>query len=58
MNFTNYCCTFAAQNFDMKNFIKSLGIVSSVWIFLIDLLCVFFAGLLAMWLRSDFTGLH
>ena len=42
----------------MKNFIKSLGIVSSVWIFLIDLLCVFFAGLLAMWLRSDFTGLQ
>ena len=42
----------------MKNFIKSLGIVSSVWIFLIDILCVFFAGLLAMWLRSDFTGLQ
>ena len=42
----------------MKNFIKSLGIVSSVWIFLIDLFCVFFAGLLAMWLRSDFTGLQ
>ena len=42
----------------MKNFIKSLGIVSSVWIFLVDLLCVFFAGLLAMWLRSDFTGLQ
>ena len=42
----------------MKNFIKSLGIVSSVWIFLIDLLCVFFAGLLSMWLRSDFTGLQ
>ena len=42
----------------MKNFIKSLGIVSSVWIFLIDLLCVFFAGLLAMWLRSDYTGLQ
>ena len=41
----------------MKNFIKSLGIVSSVWIFLIDVLCVFFAGLLSMWLRSDFTGL-
>ena len=50
--------TFAAQFFDMKNFIKSLGIVSSVWIFLIDLFCVFFAGLLAMWLRSDFTGLQ
>ena len=42
----------------MKNFIKSLGIVSSVWIFLIDVLCVFFAGLLSMWLRSDFTGLQ
>ena len=50
--------TFAAQNFDMKNFIKSLGIVSSLWIFLIDVLCVFFAGVLAMWLRSDFTGLQ
>ena len=42
----------------MKNFIKSLGIVSSLWIFLIDVLCVFFAGVLAMWLRSDFTGLQ
>ena len=42
----------------MKNFIKSLGIVSSLWIFLIDVLCVFFAGVLSMWLRSDFTGLQ
>ena len=51
-------CTFAAQFVTMKNFIKSLGIVSSVWIFLIDICCVFFAGLLSMWLRSDFTGLQ
>ena len=47
--------TFASSNRTMKNFIKSLGIVASVWVFIADLLCVFCASLLALLLRADFT---
>lgn len=39
----------------MKNFIKSLGIVASAWVFVADVLCVFCASLLALLLRADFT---
>lgn len=39
----------------MKKFIKSLGIVGSAWIFLIDVACVYCAALLSLLLRADFA---
>ena len=38
----------------IKHFFKSLGIVSSIWILLVDAICIFGATLFAMLLRSDF----
>jgi len=39
----------------MKRFIKALDIISSIWILLLDLLCVLVAVLFSMFLRNDFA---